>query len=94
MLEYLKNHILEEIDDSINYMEKAIEHKGSNCGYMFYHMSEQEADHANWLSKIFNSMERPSDVPAERYADMTKEVLNKYSTSMGKLEQMKKLYWG
>lgn len=93
MMEYLKNHILEEIDGAIDYMEKAIEFKGTDKGYIFRQMSEAEAHHANTLTKIFNSMDKPDEVNDAHYADMNKEILNKYSTSMGKLEAMKKLYW-
>lgn len=94
MLEYLKNRILEEIDDAINYMEKAVEMKGTRYGCCFYQISEQEATHANMLTKIFNSMDKPDEVNATRYAEMNKEILDKYSSSMSKLEQMKRVYWG
>lgn len=93
MMEYLKNHILDEIDDALNYMEKAVEYKGTQYGCTFRMMSEAEAEHANALTKIFNTMEKPDELPAASYADMNKEILNKYSNSMGKLEAMKKLYW-
>lgn len=93
MLEYLKTHILEEIDGAIDYMMKAIEHRGTTSGVQFYKMAEMEVEHANCLTKMFNSTEKPDSVTDSEYAKMNKEIMEKYSASMSKLEVLKKLYW-
>lgn len=93
MMEYLKNHILDEIDGAIEYMEKAIEFKGTEWGSKFRKMSEMEAEHANCLTKMFNNMKKPENVSDAQYAEMSHQILDKYSSSMGKLEAMKRLYW-
>ena len=93
MLEYLKKHILEEIDGAIDYMMKAIEHKGTTMGSKFYKMAEMEVEHANCLTHMFNATEKPQDVTDASYAAMHKEVMEKYASSMGKLEILKRLYW-
>ena len=93
MLEYLKTHILEEIDGAIDYMMKAIENRGTTHGVQFYKMSEMEVEHANCLTKMFNSIEKPDSITDSEYAKMNKEIMEKYSASMSKLEVLKKLYW-
>lgn len=93
MLEYLKSHIIEEIDGAIDYMMKAIEHRGTTIGLKFYQMSEMEVEHANCLTKMFNAYEKPENVSDSEYAKMNKEIMEKYSTSMSKLEALKRLYW-
>ena len=93
MLEYLKSHILEEIDGAIDYMMKAIEQRGTVDGVKFYKMAEMEVEHANCLTKMFNSAEKPANVTDADYAKMHKEIMDKYATSMSKLEVLKKLYW-
>lgn len=93
MLEYLKNHIIEEIGGAMDYMMKAIEHKGTTAGSKFYKMSEMEVEHANCLTHMFNSIEKPKDVTDKDYAEMHKMIMEKYADSMGKLEALKRLYW-
>lgn len=93
MLKYLKDHILEEIEGALDYMEKAVTYKGTDWGCMFYKMSAMELDHANHLVKMFNATKKPSNVTDAEHAAMNKEILEAYSTSMGKVEAMKKLYW-
>lgn len=93
MLEYLRSHIVEEIDGAIEYMMKAIETKGTPMGVKFYKMASMEVEHANCLTHMFNSYEKPSDVTDADYAAMNKNIMEKYATSMAKLEVLKKLYW-
>ena len=93
MLKYLKEHILEEIDGALDYMEKALEHKGTYMGCTFRNMSEMELVHANALSKMFKDTDKPDEMSSTEYADTQKAVLDKYITAMGKIEAMKKLYW-
>ena len=93
MLEYLHKHIVEEIKGAEDYMTKALEHKGKQCGQMFYSMAMMELDHANKLTKMFNSIEKPKAVADADYSAMTKAILDAYSTGMSKVETMKKLYW-
>ena len=93
MLEYLHKHILEEIEGAEDYMTKALEHKGKSCGATFYNMAMMELDHANKLTKMYNSFEKPKDITDAEYSVMIKGILDAYSTGMAKIEQMKKLYW-
>ena len=93
MLKYLKDHIIEEIDGALDYMSKALEHKGTYMGCTFRKMSEMELEHANALTKMFKDTDKPDEMSSAEYADTQKAVLDKYVTAMGKIEAMKKLYW-
>lgn len=93
MITYLKEHIIEEVTGALDYMTKAVEHKGTHCGEIFYQMAEMELDHANALTKMFRRQEKPETMTDTEYAAAQKAVLDTYSTGMGKLENLKKLYW-
>ena len=93
MLKFLKEHIVEEIDDAITYMTKALEHKGSPEGCTFRKMADMELEHANALTKMFKDTERPDDMTSAEYAEVQKGVLDKYITAMGQIEAMRKMYW-
>lgn len=93
MLKYLKDHIVEEIDGAIDYMTKAIEHKGTKDGCTFYKMAGMELDHANALTDMFKDEEKPADMTSEEYANTQKAVLDKYINAMTQIEAMKKIYW-
>ena len=93
MLKYLKDHILEEIDGAIDYMTKAIEHKGTSEGCTFRKMAEMELEHANALTHMFKDTEKSSDMSNEDYAAIQKAVLDKYINAMTQIEAMKKIYW-
>lgn len=93
MLEYLKNQIVDEIEGAQNYMQKAIEYKTKSWGQKFYHMSMMELEHANCLTKMFVSEEKPEEMTDAQYAQAQKAVLDSYSIGMNKIENMKKLYW-
>ena len=90
---YLKDHIVDEIDGAMDYMEKAIEYKNSPMGGKFYKMAEMELEHANCMTKMFNNLDKSEDITGEDYSKMYKDILDVYSTSMGKIEAMKKLYY-
>lgn len=92
MLKYLKEHIMEEIDGAMDYMTKAIEHKGTNEGCTFRMMSNNELEHATALTSMFRNTEKPSGMTDAEYAQCQKDVLDKYVDSMSKIESMKKLY--
>lgn len=93
MLKYLKEHIAEEVKGAEDYMAKAIEYRDTCYGQKFYNMAMMELEHANCLTKMFTSMEKPDNMTYEDYSKMHHEILEIYSSSMGKLEAMKKLYW-
>lgn len=95
MHEYLSNHIHEEIDGAIDYMTKALEWKSKNkdISAKFYKMSEMEVEHANCLTKMFNSMDKPDNVSDADFSAMQKNIIDAYTQSMSKIEAMKKLYW-
>lgn len=92
MLKYLKDHIVDEVEGAVDYMEKAIERKGTAEGAQFRKMSEMELEHANALVKMFRNTPKPEDMKDADYAECQKEVLNTYVDAMGKLEAMKALY--
>ena len=93
MLKYLKEHIVEEIDGALDYMSKALEHKGTPEGCTFRRMSEMELEHANALTKMFKDTEKPEGMTDSDYAEAQKAVLDKYVNAMGTIEAMKKIYW-
>ena len=93
MLEYLKNKILEELNDAVDYMSKALETKGHPCSSKFYAISMDETKHAGALTKTFSSIEKPATVTDAEFAKMYKDILDAYTSSMGRFEEMKKLYW-
>ena len=74
-------------------MEKAVENKGTEWGHYLCSMSKNEVEHANILLKMFNKSEKPSSVTDKDYTEMYKSIMEAYTTSMTKLEAMKKLYW-
>ena len=95
MHEYLKEHIIEEIDGAIDYLGKAIELKKSHPlrAEKFYRMAEMEIEHANCMTKMFNSIEKDDTVLVSDFSKMQEEIINIYAMSMNKIEHMKKLYW-
>jgi len=93
MLEYLRAHILEEVDGAIDYMEKAVAHKGTQCGATFYAMSVMESEHANTLYRMFSKMSKEEDLTDKQYSEMLKSILDKYMNGMARFETLKKLYY-
>lgn len=95
MHKYLKDHVKEEIEGAIDYLEKAIELKKTNPEWAakFFKMSDMEIEHANCMTKMFNSAEKPDNVTAVEFSAMQKELIDAYTSSMSKIEGMKKLYW-
>lgn len=102
MHEYLKNHIIEELEGAEDYWSKAVEHKGTEAGCIFRRMAEMELEHANALLKMFNKLkdDNESEVSStttmkgvETKEHMYKEILEAYTEKMTKIEHMKKLYW-
>lgn len=93
MLEYLRAHIMEEIDGANDYMQKAVEHKGTECGHIFYNLSQMEADHANKLYAMFSKQAKSEEITDKQYSEMLKSILDKYMTGMSKYEALKKLYY-
>ena len=93
MLKYLKAHILEELDGAVDYMQKAVEKKGHQCGETFRQMSGMELDHANALLKMFRQQEKPKTIADADYAEMQKAVLDAYTDKMTEIEALRKMYW-
>jgi hypothetical protein len=93
MHKYLKDRILDELADAVAYMEKAVEHKRTDIGKAFCHMSKNEIEHANMLYKIYSREEKPADLPDAEYSAMTKAIMDAYQSGMGRIEAAKKLYW-
>lgn len=95
MHEYLSNHIREEIEGAMDYLSKAIELKSTHpeMASKFYKMSEMEVEHANCMTKMFNSMAKPDNVSDMDYSNMQKGIIDSYAQSMSKIEHMKKLFW-
>lgn len=95
MHRYLSKHITEEIEGAIDYLTKAIELKATSPEWAlkFYKMSEMEVEHANCMTKMFNSAPKPDDISDSEFSEMQKSIIDSYSQSMTKIEHMKKLYW-
>lgn len=92
MPEELKKHIIDEINGAVDYMQKAVEHKGNACGERYRMYSADELKHANGLLSEFRAeMDKKSMTEAEH--KMYKEILDTYAEGMTKLESMKKAYW-
>lgn len=89
MLEYLKDHIIEELMGATEYWTKAVEHKGTKEGCTFRTMAEAEIEHANKLTKMMTNEKNEPD----EYTIAYKDVLEAYTTYMNKIEVLKKLYW-
>ena len=89
----LKEKIIDELSDAVNYMEKAVEHKESEWGHWFCSMSKNELEHANILLKMFNKSEKPEGITESAHNDMYKSIMDSYITNMNKIEGLKKLYW-
>ena len=92
MLHYLKDHIIDEIDDANEYMAKAVEHKGTPCGETFMVLAKQESQHANMLYSMFRNKEKPESMTDKDHSTMLKEILDKFADGMAKFEAMKKVY--
>ena len=75
MHQYLSSHIHEEIEGAIDYLQKAIElkSKAPDWAAKFYKMSEMEVEHANCMTKMFNSVDKPDDISDESFSAMQKK---------------------
>jgi hypothetical protein len=93
MLIYLKDHIIDEINGAIEYMQKAVENKGAMCGETFMQMAKMETEHASALYKMFQKHEKPSSMSDKDYSMLLKEILDKFSDGMEKFESLKKMYY-
>ena len=93
MLEYLQEHILEEIDGAVDYWTKAVEHKSDEWGILFRQMANMEIEHANALTKMFSRTSKSNEMTDKEYAEMYKKILDSYTHNMNKIENLKKMYW-
>jgi len=93
MLEYLKNKVIDELKDSVEYMRKAVETKGETCSHIFCMLSKQESEHATELVKCFTAAMKTDKSSDETHAKMYQEIMDAYITNMGTLEGLKKLYY-
>lgn len=59
----------------------------------FMKMSDMEVEHANCMTKMFASEEKPKDIESSLFSAMQKEIIDIYANSMNKIEGMKTLYW-
>lgn len=91
MSEYLKEHILEELDDAVGYMKKAVAHKGEYCSSIFKLMADDEIRHANGLLNMFNSNFK-NDQSAE-ITKMKSDILDGYTEKMNEFTSLKNAYF-
>ena len=89
MHNYIKNHIIEELNGAIDYWSKAVEYKKTLIGETFREMAETELDHANSLLEIFNKLESNNYYIEE---ELYTEILKAYSDGMYKIAKLKRLY--
>ena len=92
MCEYLKDHIVEELEGAVEYMTKALELKETHPEWAkkFYKMAEMETEHANCMNKIFASMGE-SEFPC--HDSLYREVLESYTKEMTEYSTLKQMYW-
>lgn len=93
MLDYIKDHIIEELHGAVDYWTKALENKGTDTGMLFKHMADAEIEHANTLTKMLKHVEVPKSLSSKTEIDPYKEILDEYTIAMNKIEAIKKLYW-
>lgn len=95
MLKYLKDHILEEIEGSTDYLEKAIELKSMkpNVAAKFYRMSEMELEHANCMTKMVGEFKMDNGSSDSEEKELYRSIIDAYSNGMAKIEALKKLYY-
>ena len=92
MLDYIKEHIIEELEGAVDYWTKALESNGTNNSILFKHMAEAEIEHANTLTKMLKHVEVSKD-SKQNEDNIYKDILEEYTTAMNKIEAIKKLYW-
>jgi hypothetical protein len=92
MCEYLRDHIMDELEGAKDYMSKALElkEKYPSWAQKFYKMAEMEIEHANCMNKIFASM---SDYDDPCHDSMYKEILGAYTKYMTDVSAMKKMFY-
>lgn len=92
MCEYLRDHIMEELEGAKDYMTKAIELKENYPSWAkkFYKMAMMEVEHANCMNNIFASM-GDSDDPC--HDSMYREILEAYTKYMTDVSAMKKMFF-
>ena len=88
MHNYLKEHIIEELEGAVDYWGKAIYWKNNQIGEIFKNMAETELEHANTLLKIFNNIDSEDYIEEKLYED----ILNAYGKAMYKIAQMERIY--
>lgn len=90
--QYLKEHILDELDGAKDYMMKAVEWKQRKPEWSkhFYRMSEMEAEHATTLTKMFTSVNDEDELCLSK---MYKDIMDSYNTNMLEVANLKKLYY-
>ena len=89
MHNYIKNHILEELEGAVDYWTKAVDYKGTHIGEIFKNMAEAELEHANSLLEIFNKLETNNYYIEE---EMYREILDAYGDGMYKIAKLERLY--
>jgi len=92
-LKETKDRIIDELTDAIKYMQKAVEHKGTEWGTWFCQMSKNEIEHANILLKMFTKTKSQEDVSDATHKELYSTIMESYITAMTKIENLKKLYW-
>lgn len=89
MHNYIKNHIIEELEGAADYWSKAVDYKGTSIGETFKNMAETELEHANSLLEIFNKLETNNYYIEE---EMYREILDAYGEGMYKIAKLERLY--
>ena len=91
---YYNNQIRDELDGACDYIQRAIDCKGTNSNHAstFAKMSEMELEHASELLGMFKedySKEATSD---SIYPQIKQLLLNMYAESYAKVKYMQELY--
>ena len=91
LCEYLRDHIMEELEGAKDYMTKALELKETYPAWAqkFCKMAEMETEHANCMNKMFASM---GDTEDPCHDSMYKDILEAYTKYMTEISTMKKMF--
>ena len=97
-LVYLKDHITEELNDSKDYIKRAIEIRpmNANWGKILFDMSAQELTHASYFYNMFNEY---CVILSKNYVEMPDyiskirdEVVDMYTECSVKIKAMHEMY--
>ena len=91
---YYNNQIRDELDGACDYIQRAIDCKGTNSNHAstFAKMSEMELEHASELLDMFKEDYNKEDTSDSIYPQIKQLLLNMFAESYAKVTHMQELY--